>query len=414
MKKPRPNRHLLTAALACAAASLFARPADARPNLDPFAKRAGSPSPFRVAQAEEEPTTTTTATTTATATTARATTGGNASGQQCSRDDQCPADTICEDGVCQAFERSIDVLLYRKAGRNTQFLPFYFSDRGNPGHRVVAPLYFHFWSPESRTRIVAPFYWRVEDHLKQRVVLVIGLYSQTTQPDARSWAVWPFFYLSTKFGWASAYPVALVPRSAIRITASSSACGSCSTGGRGPPTRSSISSSRSRFPRALRNRPFTWMRPRSTSTGGTATVQPALGSPLLSAQNPTGGRHAALVAGLPSVEGTGHQGLVPVALLVRPLQGVELRRALSALVELPLPRRQHHHPAAALPLPQRRYDPRHLRFLGWWASNTESRLELATRLALLLPTARARTAPRPSTCGRSAPTGATTRPARAT
>ena len=215
MKKPRPHRHLLTAALACAAASLFAGPADALPNLDPFARRAASPSPFRVAQAEEAPTATTTATitttATATTTTARATattaTGGNAGGQRCSRDDQCPADTICEDGVCQAFERSIDILLYRKAGRSTQFLPFYFSDRGNPGHRVVAPLYFHFWSPESRTRIVAPFYWRVEDHLKQRVVLVIGLYSETKQPDARSWAVWPFFYFSTKFGWASPIPL---------------------------------------------------------------------------------------------------------------------------------------------------------------------------------------------------------------
>jgi hypothetical protein len=35
------------------------------------------------------------------------------------------------------------------------------------------------------------------------VVLVIPPYAQTTQPDARSWAVWPFFYLSTKFGWAA-------------------------------------------------------------------------------------------------------------------------------------------------------------------------------------------------------------------
>jgi hypothetical protein len=50
---------------------------------------------------------------------------------------------------------------------------------------------------------VFPFYWRIEDHLKQRTITVVGLYSHTRQPDARSWAVWPFFYTSTKFGWAA-------------------------------------------------------------------------------------------------------------------------------------------------------------------------------------------------------------------
>jgi hypothetical protein len=181
-------------------------------NLDPFARnmRSGSLLPFRTAQAEEEPVparaapapdgvsefarpATTTATTTTT----------TAAGPACSRDDQCPVDTICEQGVCRSFERAFNLLLFRKEGASLDFIPFYWSRRGNPGHRVLAPFYWHFWSPESRVQIVFPFYWRIEDHLKQRVVTVVGLYSHTRQPDARSWAVWPFFYTSTKFGWAA-------------------------------------------------------------------------------------------------------------------------------------------------------------------------------------------------------------------
>jgi hypothetical protein len=231
MNRHRTHRSLLSAALVCAAAALCARPAAAVPNLDPFASPGGTPSPFHVAQAEEEPVPAPAAAAPQPAESGPAVSGepeakseasapslpaavpsGGAApvkpqGQLCSRDDQCPANTICEDGTCQPFERSIDILLYRKEGRSTRFLPFYFSQRGNPGHRVIAPLYFHFWSPESRTQIVAPFYWRVEDHLKQRVVMVVGLYSQTQQPDARSWALWPFFYFSTKFGWASPIPL---------------------------------------------------------------------------------------------------------------------------------------------------------------------------------------------------------------
>ncbi len=162
MKKPRINSPFLAATLGCAMAWLSPGAAKAESNL-----------------------------------------GSTHDTPSCTRDDECPTNTICESGTCQPFERSIDILLYRKEGRSTAFIPFYFSNRGNPGHRVVAPLYFHFWSPESHTRIVAPFYWRVKDYLKQRVVLVVPPYVQTTQPDARSWAVWPLFYLSTKFGWAA-------------------------------------------------------------------------------------------------------------------------------------------------------------------------------------------------------------------
>ena len=222
MKKSRIKPPLLAATLGCAIAWLAPSAGSAATNLDPFAHvRTKSILPFHTAQAEAAPDslplppkespkakpeakseteTKAEARPEAEEPKSAAPVGGQKS---CSRDDQCPANTICESGTCRTFERPVDILLYRKDGRSTAFIPFYFSNRGNPGHRVVAPLYFHFWSPESHTQIVAPFYWRVEDHLKQRVVLVIPPYSQTTQPDARSWAVWPFVYVSTKFGWAA-------------------------------------------------------------------------------------------------------------------------------------------------------------------------------------------------------------------
>jgi hypothetical protein len=195
MKKPSPHRLLLAATLTCAA-WLAPSAVSATPSLDPFAPRSATAPlllPFRSAQAETAPATALERPAPVMAKTA----------QPCARDEECPVETICEAATCQPFDRPIDVLLYRKGGRDTAFLPLYWSRRGKPGYRVLAPLYFHFWSPEAHTQIAAPFYWRVEDYLKQRVVLVIPPYVHTTQPDARSWAVWPFFYLSTKFGWAA-------------------------------------------------------------------------------------------------------------------------------------------------------------------------------------------------------------------
>jgi hypothetical protein len=124
-------------------------------------------------------------------------------GDVCTADDQCPAGTICEQGRCRAVEPPIHAFLYRKEGGSTAFYPFYFSRLGNPGHRVFAPFYWHFWSPEDRSKVIAPFYWRFENHLSRRVVTVIPPWSHTIQPDAESWAIWPIFYRSTKFGWAA-------------------------------------------------------------------------------------------------------------------------------------------------------------------------------------------------------------------
>jgi hypothetical protein len=182
--------------------------AQAGTNLNPFAgPTKQSLLPFQVSQAEEAPASApaqpsptpksiaspSTPTPKAQSTTAL----------QCTRDEECKEGTICNWGTCQAFERTLDILLYRQTGPKTAFLPFYWSRQGNPGYRILAPLYFHTWDAITHYRIVAPFYWRFEDYLKQRVVLVIPPYSQTTEPNARSFAVWPIFYYSTKFGWAA-------------------------------------------------------------------------------------------------------------------------------------------------------------------------------------------------------------------
>ncbi|HEY0710273.1 MAG TPA: EB domain-containing protein [Polyangia bacterium] len=177
--------------------------AEATPNLDPFRAPAASRAPRFPAghpaslavQQPGDPAPAPAAT--------PAPSGARPVGAACQADDQCTSGTICERNVCTVVEPPIHALLFRKDGGSTAFIPFYFSKRGNPGHRVFAPFYWHFWSPESRSRIVAPFYWRFEDHAKQRAVTVIPPYSHTVEPGAESWAVWPIFYGSTKFGWAA-------------------------------------------------------------------------------------------------------------------------------------------------------------------------------------------------------------------
>jgi hypothetical protein len=124
-------------------------------------------------------------------------------GQACRDDNQCPGGTICEKGICTRVEPPIHALLFRKEGGATAFIPFYFDRRGNPGYRVVTPFYWHFWSPEGRAQVVFPFFWRFQNYQAQRTVTVIPPFSSTIQPDARSWAIWPLFYRSTKFGWAA-------------------------------------------------------------------------------------------------------------------------------------------------------------------------------------------------------------------
>lgn len=124
----------------------------------------------------------------------------------CVSDEQCPDQTICTDGFCRVLERPVHVLLFRKDGPITAFWPFYFSRTGTPGYRVVAPLYWHFWSSEEKDQIFAPFYFHFRNYLKQSrtTALWVGpVITWSRQPGASSWGVWPIVYSSTKFGWAA-------------------------------------------------------------------------------------------------------------------------------------------------------------------------------------------------------------------
>jgi len=124
----------------------------------------------------------------------------------CTTDDACPEGTICDNGQCRAFERATNILLFRKEGPRTFFIPFYWSRTGTPGYRVFAPVYWNFWSKEESSKVVAPFYFRFEDRIKQKTVTVIfaGLpISWSREPGASSWGVWPIIYSSTRFGWAA-------------------------------------------------------------------------------------------------------------------------------------------------------------------------------------------------------------------
>src|SRR4051812_48526536 len=44
-----------------------------------------------------------------------------AAGKACVTDQDCPAGTICEDKACRAFERPLNILLFRKEGGFTAF-----------------------------------------------------------------------------------------------------------------------------------------------------------------------------------------------------------------------------------------------------------------------------------------------------
>ena len=125
----------------------------------------------------------------------------------CASDLECPDETICEQSQCRRVERRVNVFyLYYQDGTFREILGLYWSKRGNNGYTVGFPLYWNYFAPKSRSRIVAPFYWHFEDDTAKTstTVIVPGLpVSWTRSPDAHSFAVWPLFYASSKFGWAA-------------------------------------------------------------------------------------------------------------------------------------------------------------------------------------------------------------------
>src|SRR5262245_56218453 len=143
--------------LVLAAVLGFAESRATAAGLDPFRPAgATAPSglnPFRVAQAEPAPP--------APAQTAPAQPARKkrAAPKACQVDEDCPAENICENQVCQRIQLSTNILyLYYREGSFTEILGLYWAKRGTSGYTVLAPFWWHFWSPKSQFRAFAPFY----------------------------------------------------------------------------------------------------------------------------------------------------------------------------------------------------------------------------------------------------------------
>jgi hypothetical protein len=171
--------------------------AGAAPNLDPFAKPRESSITGLWAQGAAAP-----------AAKPKAAAPAKPAVQACTTDAEClEEETICEQGACRRIELATNIAyLYYRKGTFREILGLYWEKRGSSGYTVLFPIFWSYFTPTSRTRIVAPFFWRFEDHAARRTLTVIvpGLpISWSRQPDASSFGVWPLFYASTKFGWAA-------------------------------------------------------------------------------------------------------------------------------------------------------------------------------------------------------------------
>ena len=94
---------------------------------------------------------------------------------RCAQDEDCKGENICVEGSCQPIEMRTNVLyLYYREGAFREVLLLYWARKANPGYTVLAPFYWHYWSPASETRILAPFYWRFEDRVQRSTVTWYG------------------------------------------------------------------------------------------------------------------------------------------------------------------------------------------------------------------------------------------------
>ena len=119
--------------------------------------------------------------------------------KSCQRDEDCGGENICQANVCQAIQVRTNVLyLYYREGSFREALLLYWSRKGDSGYTVLAPFYWHYWSPTDRDQVLAPFFWRFEDRLRGSTLTVIvpGLpISWSREPGAHSFAVWPILRL---------------------------------------------------------------------------------------------------------------------------------------------------------------------------------------------------------------------------
>jgi hypothetical protein len=92
----------------------------------------------------------------------------------CTSDDQCPDETICEESACRPVPKSANILyLYYRDGAFTEIFGLYWSRRGSSGYTVVAPLWWHTFSPQSQARVLAPFLWSFESYATRSLVTVL-------------------------------------------------------------------------------------------------------------------------------------------------------------------------------------------------------------------------------------------------
>ena len=122
---------------------------------------------------------------------------------RCQRDEQCGDESICEGGACKPIQIRTNVLyLYYREGSFREVLLLYWARKGNPGYTVVAPFYWHFWSPTSETRILAPFYWRFEDRAARSIMTWYGPAVVTSEPRGHGFGLMPIFYAAAGGDWA--------------------------------------------------------------------------------------------------------------------------------------------------------------------------------------------------------------------
>src|SRR5450432_2743645 len=171
------------------------RSARASVGLDPF-RRVGAPAagvtldPVRVADASPAPSSSP-ASPAPVRTTAKV-------AKVCETDSDCPDESICEQQVCQVVQSSTNILyLYYREGTFREIAGLYWSKRGASGFTFLAPIYWHTWTPKSRSHVFAPLFWRFENYVSRNVVtVVVPLVIRSSSPDSSFTWVFPL-----NFGW---------------------------------------------------------------------------------------------------------------------------------------------------------------------------------------------------------------------
>jgi len=126
---------------------------------------------------------------------------------RCESDLACPAESICHrtHKVCRVVKRrpiNIAWLYYRSGDRRmTSALFLYHHRKGHKGFRVVAPLYWNFWSKKGETRVVAPLYWSWHNKIKQKQhhFFLMFHYFRQEKPRQVEFNIWPVLF-ATSYG----------------------------------------------------------------------------------------------------------------------------------------------------------------------------------------------------------------------